>query len=310
MNVFPQKTYFGRMHLYFTEMFPLPGHASAALLTAIGINGFVETLLGDHIAGWHWLALAIAAWSIFAVHVILRLMDEIKDKEIDRELFPERPVPFGRVLESDILISLYAVIGFYLLANIGSLPSFLLALAVIGYAALMYKRFFLPELLKSSLLITLLTHTPIFPLMLFQVVVSSTELIGGSWLDLKWPLVMLYLLMIWFSILAWELSRKIRAAEEETAYVTYSQILGRPGAIAATLSVQTVSYITGLFFYSHFALGRPYLVIMACGYVVSMVGHLRFLFHPNSRTSKLKPYAYGFITAILLAQVYGFTVWN
>jgi heme O synthase-like polyprenyltransferase len=308
MNALPQKTYFGRMQLYFREMFPIPGHAAVAFLNAIGINGFVETLLSDHTASW--VALLIATWNILAGYMILRLMDEIKDKDIDKELFPERPVPSGRVLESDILISLYVVIFLYFLANSGSLPSFLLASVVVGYATLMFKRFFLPELLKSSLPITLLTHTPIVPLMLFQVVVCITELMGRNWLDLQSTLVLLYLLMIWFSILAWELSRKIRAADEETAYVTYSQILGRPGAIAATLSVQTVSFMIGLFFYFHFALDWPYLFIMALGYCLSFAGHLRFLYQPNSSTSKLKPYTYGFITAILLAQVYGFNVWN
>jgi len=310
MNSLTPHTYFGRMRLYFKEMFPIPGHAAAAFLNAAAIYGFVQTLLSGSMAQSRLLVLDIAFWNIFAVHLILRLMDEIKDKDIDKELFPERPLPSGRVLESDIRISLYAVVILYLLANAGALSAFVSALGVTGYALLMYKRFFMPELLKGSLPITLLSHTPIIPLSLLQVVICITEMTGQSLQKLQWPLVMLYLLMIWFGILAWELSRKIRATEEETAYVTYSQILGRPGAVAATLSVQTVSFMIGLFFYEHFTLDWPYLLIMALGYSASIAGHARFLLQPSPSTSRLKPYAYGFITAMLLAQAYGFSPWN
>ncbi|MGR9037337.1 MAG: hypothetical protein ACU83O_12240, partial [Gammaproteobacteria bacterium] len=270
IHLLPHKGYFGRMRVYLGEMFPIPGHAAAALLNALAIYGFVQTLLFGSEVQPHGAVLAMAFWNIFSVHLILRLMDEIKDKDIDRELFPERPFPSGRVLEPDIRFSLYAAIILYLSANSITFPGFIFALGVMGYAALMYKRFFRPELLKGSLPMTLLTHTPIIPINLLQVVVCITAMEGGSLLKLQWLFVMLYLLMIWCGILGWELSRKVRAAEEETAYVTYSQLLGRPGAVVATLLVQTLSATIGVFFSLHFSLGWPYLFLIGLGYTISM----------------------------------------
>jgi 4-hydroxybenzoate polyprenyltransferase len=246
------------------------------------------------------------AWNVFAMLLILRLMDELKDKEIDRRLFPQRPLPCGRVLESDIRASLGAAITLYLLANVHSAAAFVSASVVLGYALLMFKRFFAAELLRRSLPVTLATHTPIVPLIWLQAFVVAAEGWGIPLPALLWRPIGLYVLMLWLAMLGWELSRKIRSAEEESEYVTYSRLLGRAGAVGVAAATQTASALIGVYFYIRFRFDLLYLVILGAGWLACIWGHARFLRQPSPQTSKLGPFAAIFILALLLAQIYGF----
>ena len=108
--------------------------------------------------------------------LILRLMDELKDRETDRELFSDRPVPSGRVLESDIRASLVTVIVLFIGANLWAGAALWTAVCVLGYALLMFRYFFVPRILRKYLLLNLATHNPVIPiLLLYVVVLFSTE---------------------------------------------------------------------------------------------------------------------------------------
>jgi 4-hydroxybenzoate polyprenyltransferase len=302
----PLGSYVARMRGYLREMFPIPRHAALAVLAALGIAGFTRTAQGVAPAPFAPAAVIGPAWNIFAMLLILRLMDELKDKEIDRRLFPQRPLPCGRVLESDIRASLGAAITLYLLANVHSAAAFVSASVVLGYALLMFKRFFAAELLRRSLPVTLATHTPIVPLIWLQAFVVAAEGWGIPLPALLWRPIGLYVLMLWLAMLGWELSRKIRSAEEESEYVTYSRLLGRAGAVGVAAATQTASALIGVHFYLRFRFDLLYLVILGAGWLACIWGHARFLSQPSPRTSKLGPFAAIFILALLLAQIYGF----
>lgn len=295
------------MHGYLGEMFPLPVHVSLALLAALGIAGFMRSVQKTSTA-LTFATVISAAWNIFAIHLTLRLMDELKDEDIDRSLFPERPLPSGRVLASDIRISMVAVMLLYAVSNLRSVLSEGSALFVLGYAFLMYKRFFAPKLLSRSLLVTLFTHTPIVPLIWIQAFITVARICRVPLSSMAWEPVALFVAMSWFAMLAWELSRKIRSVEEENEYVTYSQVLGRAGAVAVVWTVQTLSLLIALYLYFTFDLGFPYLVMIGGGWAVSCWGYARFLLHPSRRTSKLRPFGTLFVFSMLLAQVYGFVI--
>lgn len=295
------------MRGYLEEMFPLSGHLSVALLAALGIAGFTSTIQGAR-AALAPSSVISAAWNIFAIHLTLRLMDELKDLDIDRRLFPERPLPSGRVLESDVSFSLVAVILLYFISNLHSPFAALSAPFVIVYAFLMYKRFFAPELLKNSLLITLLTHTPIVPLIWLQAFITVAQLSRIPLSSMEWRPIARFVAMLWLATIAWELSRKIRCAEEENEYVTYSQIFGRAGAVAAAWAAQTLSLGICLCLYLSYSRGAPYLLIMGAAWAVCCWGYARFLLKPNARTSRLRPFGTMFVFAVLLAQVYGFVL--
>lgn len=302
-----ERGYAARMADYLEELFPLPGHWVFSILVALGILGLLATLQ-PATAGIDAWTTAHLAWNLFASLLIIRLMDELKDRDIDRALFPERPLPSGRVHESDIRFSLGLVIGLYVLANLGSLLVCLSALMVLGYSTLMYFRFFAPELLKRSLPITLATHTPVLPLIWLQGFVTGAESHGlHLWAFEGFPIT-LYIAMLWLCVLGWEVARKIRAAEEETAYVTYSQLYGRGGAVAFAGTAQTLALAIGIWLDLRFELGPFYLPLIGTGWIVCLAAYARFLSDPNRRTSKLKPYATFFIFCIVAAQVYGFVI--
>ena len=86
-------------------------------LVVLAVAAFARAAHHVHSSVWSPYLL-LGVWSYFAVPLMLRLMDELKDADIDRELFPDRPLPSGRVLESDIKRSLAAVAAALILAGL------------------------------------------------------------------------------------------------------------------------------------------------------------------------------------------------
>jgi 4-hydroxybenzoate polyprenyltransferase len=248
----------------------------------------------------------LGAWSVFGLWLLLRLMDELKDEDIDRKLFPHRPVPSGRVSKADIKRTLAGAMILYVAAHVFAGAALWTALFVLGYSVLMFKRFFASELLRRSLIITLVTHNPIVPLMLTQcfVIFAADHRLALS--ELRWDLIVPFIVMLWSPLLAWELARKIRSPEEETAYVTYSRLFGHVGATALTAAIQTISFCIGFYFWSRFSLSWTYLGILAFGLGLNYLGYFRFVLHPSSQTAKLKYYAVAFLVSTELAQLIEF----
>jgi 4-hydroxybenzoate polyprenyltransferase len=170
MKGLPEKGFFKRMRIYFREMYP-PGirFISAAIIyiSFTLFMGRIHNIRASLLSPYTLLGI----WNIFIILLILRLMDELKDKEIDLKLFKERPLPSGRVLESDISFSLVAMVFLYLSTNIWAGKAFWIAVAVIVYSLLMFKHFFIPHILRKYLLLTLATHSPIIAFILFIIVV-------------------------------------------------------------------------------------------------------------------------------------------
>jgi 4-hydroxybenzoate polyprenyltransferase len=303
--------YTKRMRIYFAEMFPIPQHALLAFLTYLSIAvfaGWAEKKTA-FLASWYTL---LGAWSVFDLWLILRLMDELKDEEIDRELFPDRPLPSGRVSSADIKRTLAGAMILYIVAHCFAGAALWTASFVLGYSVLMFKRFFAPELLRKSLIITLVTHNPIVPLMLAQGFMIFAAENGLSLKTLRWDLIVPFVVMLWLPLLAWELARKIRSPEQENAYMTYSRLLGRFQAVAVTAAIQTIAFSIGLYFWRRFSLSWVYLAILTFGLAVSFEGYRRFVLHPSPRTAKLKHYAAAFLACTELAQLIGFgrLVWR
>ena len=298
----PEKGYFRRMRIYLKEMYP-PGQRFIS--AAICYVGFVALVGRIHSLSLSLLSpyTLLGIWNIFALLLILRLMDELKDRDIDLELFKERPVPSGRVLESDISFSLVSMIIIYLAANIWVGKVFWMAVAVLAYALLMFKYFFIPRILRKYLLLNLATHNPIVALMLFHVVILFSSQYSLSLKRFDWTSLLLQVALFWAMFFAWEIGRKIRSKEEENEYVTYSQIFGRKGAVLVTGGAQTITFIIALYFLRMLTLSWVFIVILATGYVVTMWAHLRFVFKPNPVTSKLQSFGERYIVSVLVAFI-------
>lgn len=297
--------YLERMRLYFAEMFPLGRHLLIAAVIYLATAAFARDVHEIDTSVWS-AYLLLGVWSYLTVPLLLRLMDELKDLDIDRALFAERPLPSGRVKESDIKTSLVGVIIIYLGANAVHRLTLLAAVVITAYALLMFKRFFAEQAHQDSLPLTLATHNPIVPLSLcygFFLFAGEHDLALS---DLAWGPVLTFVLMLWMPVLAWEVSRKIRAPEEEDAYVTYTQLFGQRGAVGVVLCVQAIGIAAaaGLCF----TLSSHWLILVLPGVawlVMSWAGQ-RFLKMPNQRTSELRPFAEAFLIAMIGSVLIGF----
>jgi 4-hydroxybenzoate polyprenyltransferase len=292
------------MRTYLKEMFPPAARLGSAALLYASFTALLARIHGLRPVFLSPFAL-LGVWNIFALLLILRLMDELKDRDIDRELFSDRPLPSGKVKESDIVWSLAAMAVLFLGANAGNRRALLAAAAVLAYAFLMFKYFFIPRYLRNHLLANLATHNPIVALLLFQVVVLFSVQAGLGWKDIRWAAVLPAVAMNWAMFFAWEISRKIRSSEEENAYVTYSRIFGRAGAAAVAGGAQTVTLLLGLYFVSGLGLARVSLALMVLGYVVTSAALVRFALRPSRATSRLRPFAEAYILCVLAAILVG-----
>jgi len=122
--------------------------------------------------------------------------------------------------------------------------------------------------------------------------------------DVKWLNTLLLMGMYWAVFLAWEIARKIRCREEENEYVTYSRILGLVGATLATAGTQTIGLAIGVYFYWSLSLSHLFLGTLLAGYALTLSGHLRFLLNPTPVTSKLRPFAEGYILTIVIVNIW------
>lgn len=297
----PKPGYASRIRIYFAEMFPVPTRLVASVLLYASIVIFMRRITGVR-APVTPLFTFVGIWSLFAITLMVRLMDELKDKEIDCQLFSDRPVPSKRVLESDIRFSLAAVICLYLAANIWVGRALWAALFVLGYSMLMFKHFFIPPVLRENLLLTLVTHNLYVPVVYIYVVALFLIENELPVRDLRWPYVLLLITMYWTMSFAWEIARKIRSPEEENAYMTYSRLFGPLGAVLLAGAAQTVAFAIGLYFYWTFSLSSLFLGLLAAGYATPIWGYARFLFKPSPATSNLRPLAEVFVLCVLIAQ--------
>jgi 4-hydroxybenzoate polyprenyltransferase len=287
------------MLLYLREMFPL---APRLLMAVLLYASFASVLARLH----RWPAvtlreLTLGAWSVFATMLVLRLMDELKDLDVDRRLFAWRPVPSGRVLASDVRTSLLVVAVLFVAAQVGGGPSMWTALAVLGYAVLMFRWFLLPDLMRPRLLLTLATHNPIVPLLLLHLASVAAAARQRGWHDVDAGVLLPLVAADWMPLLAWEIDRKIRAPGEENDYVTYSRILGPAGAVVLAAAAQTVALGLGAWLGILDGFRFGWFLCAGAGWLVAQSAHVRFLLRPDPNTSRLRPFAELFLVALLLA---------
>lgn len=295
-----------RMGIYLAEMYPVFQRLALAALIYGALAVFAGRVHGAP-PGFLTASGAIAVASIFAMHLIVRLMDELKDKDIDARLFPDRPLPSGRVLESDIVIALTLVIALYVVGNLWSGAAVWMALAVLGYALLMFRYFFMPAILKDSLPLTVATHNPLFPLIFVYGFAVFAGESGIAFTALAWGPVTLFILMVWAMVLGWEVARKIRAPGREDAnYVTYSGLVGRTSSVALTAALQAAALVIGIWFWLAYSLHWFYPVIHAAGFALVAWRHIQFLGDPERYETALRPTAEAYIFVVLAAQIFGF----
>lgn len=298
-----------RIGIYLKEMFPIPQRLIYSMLMYISfaiIASKIHSVTLDAASPIHFIGII----NVFTILLILRLMDELKDKDLDEDLFSERPLPSGRVRESDISFSLIALMVLFITINVFNWITLLAALTVLCYTLLMFRYFFIPKILRRYLLLNLATHNPVIP-----IIIIFLWIMFGAQNDL--PLSSLFnhysvLLIVWFwsLLFSWEITRKIKSTEEENEYVTYSQLFGYIGAAVIAAVVQTLTFIISIYFFLIFDLSWFYVLTVTFAYIIVISGHVRFIHIPNSSTSKLKYFTEAYILTLFLAVIIDYVLIN
>lgn len=233
-----------RLHIYFKEMYPIIPRLALGYLVFAEIyfivllnhgatlqidNGILIKFWNEQFADWTLIPFGIeelvCGFTVFSFLCWLRIADDFKDYELDCRLFKERPLPSGRVTKKDLKIFVSILIAVTLLLNFVFMPNFIFCVILYTYGSLMAVWFFQKHKIQNSLPKALVTHNPVQMIMNIYII---------SFVVIKFrpfvPAIDLYNVMaaftLYFPAFIWEISRKLRAPEDETEYVTYSKLFG------------------------------------------------------------------------------------
>ena len=229
-----------RLNIYFKEMYPIIPRLFLGALIFLEIYFIV--LLNHGVTTFNiGIQEIVCAFTVFSFLCWLRIADDFKDYELDCRLFPERPLPSGKVKKTDLKIFVSILILFTLVINFIFMNNFLFCLFLYTYGSLMAVWFFQKHKIQNSLPKALVTHNPVQMIM-------NIYIISFVVIKYKIPAIdltnILAAFTLYFPALIWEVSRKIRAPKDETEYVTYSKLFGYKKATNFVFLVTWIDIIT------------------------------------------------------------------
>lgn len=231
-----------RLRIYFKEMYPLIPRLALGFIIFGEIYFIVLLNYGvkDFYLG---IQEVVGGFTVFSFLLWLRIADDFKDYELDCRLFPQRPLPSGRVKKKDLAVFVVILISATVVLNIIFMNNFWFFLFLYVYGTLMSLWFFQRKKIQKSLPLALITHNPVQMIMNIYIISFTCikyHLKGVTWITFlaAWTL--------YFPALIWEISRKIRAPQEETEYVTYSSLFGYKKATWFVLILTLVDILTNV----------------------------------------------------------------
>ena len=229
-----------RLHIYYKERYPFFARIILGLIVFCEIYFIV--LLNQGVTKFHLgYQEIIGGYTIFAFLLWLRVADDLKDYETDKRLFPDRPLPSGRVYIKDVVISCAIVEAIALILNFLFMPHKIFCIILYIYGYLMSKWFFKKKKIQPSLPLALVTHNPVQ--MFVNLYIISFTVIKYH-LDFVNLTTIMTLFTLYFPALIWEVSRKIKNPKKENDYTTYSKLFGYKRATRFVLIVTIMDIIT------------------------------------------------------------------
>ncbi len=231
-----------RLHIYFKERYPIIPRLILGFIVFMEIHFII--LLNEGITDFDiGIQEFIGAYTVFAFLLWLRIADDIKDFETDSVLFPDRPLPSGRVKTKDVMIICTIVQAIAVVLNVCFMNNILFFVILYFYGYLMSKWFFQKAKIQPCLPLALVTHNPV------QMFINL-YIISFTVLKYNVRAISLYTVMtlwtLYFPALIWEIARKIRAPKDETDYVTYSKLFGYKKSTRFILILTIVDIITNI----------------------------------------------------------------
>lgn len=232
----------------------------------------------------------------------MRVIDEHKDYEQDRIVHPGRVLSRGLVTLKQLRnAGIVAVIIEVTLSLLLGFPSFVMCLVVLVFSWLIYKEFFIGEILERRLLANAFIHLLIMPAYCLYVFTAAAE--RSFWLA---PAPILLYAWVSYGVgLGYEVARKTRApADERDGLITYSAVMGPYRSAFISLSALLFSGMVSMIVGAQMDFGWWYHTMVAALLGVVVLGVLYFYLKTTSKTAaSLQLYAGMFIFAfdILLA---------
>lgn len=225
-----------RLWTYQSERFPL-----AQTMPLLAAFSAASICVSAQLSGRplpHWFAFLAAFVIAMALFFQMRVCDEYKDLEDDKNFRPDRPIPRGLVsLRTIITLGLLTVPLAGAMAWLWYPPVLWLLLLTWLWLGAMTAEFGVPEWLKSRPVLYLLSHMAIMPLI-------DLLLTGVEWMPNGGPapLLWLFLALSFVNGCVLEIGRKLWAPENEIQGVTtYSGQWGPHVATYVWLACVTVS---------------------------------------------------------------------
>lgn len=229
-----------RLNIYFKEMYPIIPRLLLGAMVFLEIyfivllnSGVTEFQLG--------IQEVVCGFTVFSFLCWLRIADDFKDYELDCRLFAERPLPSGRVKKKDLAIFVSILIAVTLALNLIFMNNFWFCLFLYTYGSLMAIWFFQKHKIQKSLPLALVTHNPVQMIMNVYIISFTVIKYGVAPFSLT---NILAAFTLYFPALIWEVTRKIRAPQDETEYVTYSKLFGYRKATNFALLVTLIDIVT------------------------------------------------------------------
>ena len=230
-----------RLHIYFKERYPIIPRLILGIIVFLEIHFII--LLNQGVTSFRiGIQEFVGAYTVFAFLLWLRVADDLKDYETDKKLFPDRPLPSGRVFKKDIVIACIIAEAIAVALNVIFMWDsiiFFVILYIYGY--LMSKWFFQRAKIQPSLPLALITHNPVQAFVNLYIISFTLLKYDLPWLTLT---NVMALWTLYFPALIWEVSRKIKAPKDENDYTTYSKLFGYKDSTIFVLILTIVDIIT------------------------------------------------------------------
>ncbi len=285
-----------RLKAYLAERFPLLGHG-LLIVSYYSSNQFLAHALlrpGEPMRYTPYSLMGAVTLLCFFFH--LRVFDEHKDFAEDSRHYPQRVLQRGLVTLRDLrLLATLAIATELALAGLRGLETLAALLLALGFSLLMLREFFVGPWLKRRFLLYATSHMLVMPLLSLMIFSFAT----GRWPWQAPPWYWLYTFVGFFVSFNWEISRKIRAPEEEIDGVdSYTKLFGLYGAAYVVLGVRVVDTALVALVGLHLGLSPWFYAALVALFLVCLVGFCQFRFATSPKTARrMETYAGMYIVA-------------
>lgn len=283
--VTPEASFVLRLRAYLGERFPILAHGVLVLCYFSSNSALASVLVYPGQPVEYGAASAMGVTVLFCFFLHLRVFDEHKDYAEDVEHHADRVLQRGLITLRHLKIIGAAAIGTELLLSAVRGPATVVSLLVaLAFSLMMLKEFFARSWLKRHFLVYALSHMLVMPLLAGVVFGFSTE--RYFW-TAPWP-YWVFAAAGFLVGLGWEISRKIRAPEDEVEGVdTYTGKLGTHGATYVLLLVRATDVGLTAWVAHHLGLGSWLYGVLGASFALCAVGVAHFRARTCSATAKL-----------------------